>query len=237
MGCNVICVLCCSVDEARTSMAEQGRSEQVHATCRIEGAAVVTYTTLVIEDGDMEPEWPARFPCWTPRPRRHGPTLKWMGSWSRHRNRPRNWQDQRRDGDGSRQPTAPPCFPGMEGLGGSHSPARSRFSFSEHHCRIEIAVRRRAALGRWATGRQRRGGRRLTSGSSPHVDLRVSYPAARWFNLVRRSASTDVFYRGHSTPGFTMATYQHIIPGMQKEAAHTFAGLLVDYDDLPTSTR
>ena len=56
MGCNVIRVLCCSVDEARTSMAEQGRSEQVHATCLIEGAAVVTYTTLVIEDGDMEPE-------------------------------------------------------------------------------------------------------------------------------------------------------------------------------------
>ena len=28
---------------------------------------------------------------------------------------------------------------------------------------------------------------------------------------------------GHSTPGFTMATYQHVIPGMQHEAAHTFA--------------
>ncbi len=31
---------------------------------------------------------------------------------------------------------------------------------------------------------------------------------------------------GHSTPGFTMATYQHVIPGMQAEAAHTFATLL-----------
>jgi integrase len=31
---------------------------------------------------------------------------------------------------------------------------------------------------------------------------------------------------GHSTPGFTMATYQHVIPGMQGEAAQTFAGIL-----------
>lgn len=33
---------------------------------------------------------------------------------------------------------------------------------------------------------------------------------------------------GHSTPGFTMATYQHVIPGMQHEAALTFAQLLHD---------
>jgi len=31
---------------------------------------------------------------------------------------------------------------------------------------------------------------------------------------------------GHSTPGFTMATYQHVLPGMQAEAAMTFAELL-----------
>jgi len=31
---------------------------------------------------------------------------------------------------------------------------------------------------------------------------------------------------GHSTPGFTMATYQHVLPGMQAEAARTFAVLL-----------
>ena len=31
---------------------------------------------------------------------------------------------------------------------------------------------------------------------------------------------------GHSTPGFTMATYQHVIPGMQQEAAQTFADIL-----------
>ena len=31
---------------------------------------------------------------------------------------------------------------------------------------------------------------------------------------------------GHSSPAFTMATYQHILPGMQAEAAATFASLL-----------
>lgn len=31
---------------------------------------------------------------------------------------------------------------------------------------------------------------------------------------------------GRSTPAFTMATYQHILPGMQAEAAATFAALL-----------
>jgi integrase len=39
---------------------------------------------------------------------------------------------------------------------------------------------------------------------------------------------------GHATPGFTMATYQHVLPGMQTEAAETFAELL---ELLPTSTR
>ncbi len=42
---------------------------------------------------------------------------------------------------------------------------------------------------------------------------------------------------GHSTPGFTMATYQHVIPGMQEEAAHTFAGILEACADLPASSR
>ena len=37
---------------------------------------------------------------------------------------------------------------------------------------------------------------------------------------------------GHSTPGFTMATYQHVLPGMQAEAAKTFAALL----ERPTSS-
>lgn len=31
---------------------------------------------------------------------------------------------------------------------------------------------------------------------------------------------------GHATPGFTMATYQHVLPGMQAEAARTFAALI-----------
>ncbi len=31
---------------------------------------------------------------------------------------------------------------------------------------------------------------------------------------------------GHATPGFTMATYQHLLPGMQQEAARTFAAIL-----------
>lgn len=31
---------------------------------------------------------------------------------------------------------------------------------------------------------------------------------------------------GHATPGFTRATYQHVLPGMQQEAARTFAAIL-----------
>ncbi len=31
---------------------------------------------------------------------------------------------------------------------------------------------------------------------------------------------------GHATPGFTMATYQHVLPGMQADAARVFAGLI-----------
>jgi integrase len=31
---------------------------------------------------------------------------------------------------------------------------------------------------------------------------------------------------GHATPGFTMATYQHVRPGMQQEAARMFAAIL-----------
>ena len=38
---------------------------------------------------------------------------------------------------------------------------------------------------------------------------------------------------GHATPGFTMATYQHVLPGMQADAARIFASLL----SLPASTR
>ena len=31
---------------------------------------------------------------------------------------------------------------------------------------------------------------------------------------------------GHSTPAFTMAVYQHVLPGMQRDAADTFARLI-----------
>ena len=34
---------------------------------------------------------------------------------------------------------------------------------------------------------------------------------------------------GHSNPAFTMTTYQHVIPGMQEDAAATFGQLLADY--------
>jgi hypothetical protein len=32
--------------------------------------------------------------------------------------------------------------------------------------------------------------------------------------------------RWHATPAFTMTVYQHVLPGMQAEAATTFADLL-----------
>jgi hypothetical protein len=31
---------------------------------------------------------------------------------------------------------------------------------------------------------------------------------------------------GYATPGFTIATYQHVLPGMQADAARVFAGLI-----------
>ena len=38
---------------------------------------------------------------------------------------------------------------------------------------------------------------------------------------------------GHATPGFTMSTYQHVLPGMQADAARTFANLLSSTDFNP----
>jgi integrase len=35
---------------------------------------------------------------------------------------------------------------------------------------------------------------------------------------------------GHSTPAFTMAVYQHVLPGMQRDAANTFARLIAPVD-------
>jgi hypothetical protein len=31
---------------------------------------------------------------------------------------------------------------------------------------------------------------------------------------------------GHAAPGFTMAIYQHVLPGMQADAARLFVGLI-----------
>jgi integrase len=38
---------------------------------------------------------------------------------------------------------------------------------------------------------------------------------------------------GHATPGFTMATYQHVLPGMQAEAARTFASVIASTEFNP----
>lgn len=38
---------------------------------------------------------------------------------------------------------------------------------------------------------------------------------------------------GHATPGFTLNVYQHVLPGMQAEAANIFNRLLADPDDPP----
>jgi integrase len=42
---------------------------------------------------------------------------------------------------------------------------------------------------------------------------------------------------GHATPGFTMATYPHVLPGMQADAARLFAGLIASTGFNPASTR
>jgi hypothetical protein len=33
---------------------------------------------------------------------------------------------------------------------------------------------------------------------------------------------------GHSTPAFTMTVYQHVLPGLQRDAANLFARLVSD---------
>ena len=37
---------------------------------------------------------------------------------------------------------------------------------------------------------------------------------------------------GHATPAFTMAVYQHVLPGMQAEAATIFANLITPRDTI-----
>jgi hypothetical protein len=42
---------------------------------------------------------------------------------------------------------------------------------------------------------------------------------------------------GHATPAFTMATYQHLLPGTQAEAASVFAGLIAARDTKEPNTK
>ena len=38
---------------------------------------------------------------------------------------------------------------------------------------------------------------------------------------------------GHANPGFTMATYQHVLPGMGADAANRFAAPIATHRDHP----
>ena len=40
---------------------------------------------------------------------------------------------------------------------------------------------------------------------------------------------------GHATPGFTIDIYQHVLPGMQADAARTFEHLIIGDDLLPAA--
>jgi integrase len=40
---------------------------------------------------------------------------------------------------------------------------------------------------------------------------------------------------GHSSPAFTMTVYQHVIPGMQRDAADVFARLITERTAMPTA--
>ena len=53
--------------------------------------------------------------------------------------------------------------------------------------------------------------------------LLVSSPAVSGhrFRMIPDTGSV-----GHATPAFTMTVYQHVLPGMQAEAATTFAELV-----------
>jgi hypothetical protein len=67
--------------------------------------------------------------------------------------------------------------------------------------------------------------------NSPHHDLNP-----RLFDTSRTSPTTSlregvnvkvVSERlGHASPAFTMTVYQHVVPGMQADAARTFEGII-----------
>lgn len=42
---------------------------------------------------------------------------------------------------------------------------------------------------------------------------------------------------GHAHPGFTMATYQHVLPGMQADAARRFVAIITPQTDPSTGGR
>ncbi len=60
--------------------------------------------------------------------------------------------------------------------------------------------------------------------SDPFHDLRHTHATL----LLRAGVPLKVVSErlGHSTPAFTMAVYQHVLPGMQRDAAETFARLI-----------
>jgi hypothetical protein len=63
---------------------------------------------------------------------------------------------------------------------------------------------------------------------------RARLPLGRFCAGARPSANDSL---GHYTPGFTLATYQHVIPGMQEEATQTFGDILEACALPPTSTQ
>jgi integrase len=78
------------------------------------------------------------------------------------------------------------------------------------------------------------------------LQLAASVPAIRLHDLRHTHATLMLKHGvplkvvserlGHSTPAFTMAVYQHVLPGMQRDAANTFARLItpVDHQDPAT---
>jgi len=90
----------------------------------------------------------------------------------------------------------------------------------------------------------------LFTGAFKRVTARLDLPQLRLHDL-RHTHATLLLKAGvpikvvserlgHATPGFTMATYQHVLPGMQAEAAQRFSELLTPASPstlLPASTR
>ena len=68
----------------------------------------------------------------------------------------------------------------------------------------------------------------------PHIrlhDMRHSYASAALKSGVPLKIVSARL--GHASPAFTARVYQHLLPGMDQDAADLVAALLVDPDDLP----